>query len=207
MIERLGLPMPASKILPTLMASEKLGWEAKWGDIGKQREPADIRARWLIADELCEVLPQDITVGMDPYIRLRAHNLWAERGVLDYVSAARLEYVIDLGLRWGWSSTRTAATVVHLMIADDAAVLLIKELLDGILGPLTDTEFIAAAKQYHNINMIKVTRSWGSDRLDNRTLSQVIYLQSLAGRGHWPPKTTIQEQVDLRRTSAKPMKT
>eukprot|EP00971_Amphidinium_carterae_P324631 6451762-Amphidinium_carterae.1 len=85
------------------------------------------------------------------------------------------------------------------MTISERAYTLVWNLLDGVLGPLTDTEYIAAGKELHNI--VKVSRSWGAERLDNATLAEVIYLHSLAGRGRWPPKTTVQEQVDLRRTS------
>eukprot|EP00971_Amphidinium_carterae_P220032 4367745-Amphidinium_carterae.2 len=42
---------------------------------------------------------------------------------------------------------------------------------------------------------------WGEHEISNRLLSRGIYLQSLGGRGLWPLKTTVMEQVTLRRVS------
>eukprot|EP00971_Amphidinium_carterae_P324632 6451762-Amphidinium_carterae.2 len=67
-IEHLRLPLPACRVSSSLNDAEMMAWESKWTEISRTREPSEIKSSWLSASEMQEILPQDITEGMEPYI-------------------------------------------------------------------------------------------------------------------------------------------
>ena len=102
-----------------------------------------------------------------------------------------------LGKEHGWGMARCVGTALYSAVAPDRNFQYLKELLREGVSLLTDQEYIVQMKDRHDLD--RQCCSLGAEPLDPCVLSRSLYLHTLAGRGDWPPRFSLQEEIAHRK--------